>query len=163
MLAVPHLDINSSILPDGTLRLVAGGGIRIRNFHGDEEFPVHITNSVTDGGFDIVFDDEPWHSTIEFTSGIPVELGATLSLGFEDAIDPTAMVGQTFRVFHWTGVEAVGEFDIAMNGLTWDTAQLYTAGTVRLIAVPEPSSFAMAVFGLVALAACERRRNTLQT
>lgn len=150
-----------AIRPDGRLQMVQGGGVRIRNFRG--EIGIHITGSVSDGGFDVTFDDQPWVSTISFAPGIPVELGSTLSLGFEDGTDPAGMIVRSFRVFDWTGVDPVGQFIIEQNGLTWDTSRLYTDGSVRLLTVPEPvTPCIIFAFGLAArpsrrARACSRR------
>jgi hypothetical protein len=141
-------------LPDGTingLNLAAGETLTIRNYVGN--IPVTVLGQAT---FDpaatlqIVLDGKPWGSTISFTSGIPMTLAGELDLELAPGLNLASLIGDTFKLFNWTGVSPTGQFEIETDpGLAWDTSHLYTTGVVTLEAVPEPSTFAL--FGMAAL------------
>ena len=76
-------------------------------------------------------------------------LGGTLDLEFTSDVDVGAQLGRTIHLFDWSGVSPVGTFTIG-GPYTWDASQLYTAGDVTLIAVPEPSGLSCAFLGLAA-------------
>ncbi|MBA3484923.1 MAG: pentapeptide repeat-containing protein, partial [Pirellulales bacterium] len=52
----------------------------------------------------LVFDVDPWDSTIAFTPGIPVARGGTLELAFAPGVDVASQIGRTIKLFDWTGV-----------------------------------------------------------
>lgn len=66
-----------------------------------------------------VFEGDEWGSTITFEPGIPVMLGGTLELRFDDDVNPASLVGTTYQLFDWTGVSTTGPFDLILtqNGL----------------------------------------------
>ncbi len=91
------------------------------------------------GTLRVVFEDDQWGSMITFEPGIPVALDGTLELLFDDDANPASLVGTTYQLFDWTGVEPEGQFEyiLTQNGLLWNTGRLYTTGEVTLIgAVP---------------------------
>ena len=77
-----------------------------------------------DGTLRVVFEDDQWGSTISFEPGIPVTLNGTLELLFDDDAHPTSLVGTSYQLFDWTGVEPTGQFDLILtqNGLLWKLA-----------------------------------------
>ncbi len=118
------------------------------------------------GTLRVVFEDDQWGSTITFEPGIPVTLDGTLELLFDDDANPMSLVGTTYQLFDWTGVEPAGQFEyiLTQNGLLWNTGRLYTTGEVTLIgAVPEPSSVVLLVAGLGLAAWGRRPKNCLAT
>jgi autotransporter-associated beta strand protein len=90
-----------------------------------------------------------------------ITFGGTLSVSLINSYSPVS--GASFNLFDWTGTPS-GTFSTLnlpslSGGLTWDTSNLYTAGTITASAIPEPSTYAalvgLAAFGLV----CWRRRS----
>jgi len=104
------------------------------------------------GVLSLRFDSDQWDSLISFAPGVPVSLGGTLELSFADGVDVPAEIGQTYRIFDWTGVAPTGSFTV-FSSYAWDLSQLYTSGQVTL--VPEPGGITL--LGLGALIALARR------
>jgi hypothetical protein len=87
--------------------------------------------SVSPGGLlRLIFESDPWNSSISFEPGISVELGGTLELDFAADVQVSAQVGRTFDIFDWYGVDPTGAFDVTSPYL-WDLSKLYTTGEVR--------------------------------
>ena len=110
--------------------------------------PITVQDHMTmgDGGvLQLLFDADPWDSTISFQPGIPVTLGGTLELMFATDVDVASQVGRTFDVFDWTGVNPTGQFQFA-SPYAWDLSNLYTTGEVTLTAVPEPATLVLLMF-----------------
>jgi uncharacterized protein YjbI with pentapeptide repeats len=158
-----------TILPDGSihgLELTDGESLRIRDHDGRNEWltydgpgigPMAITVqdrlAITTGGvLQLEFEADAWDSLITFEPGIPVELGGLLELIFADDVDAKSQVGRTLRIFDWTGVSRIGQFEIR-SPYIWHVANLYTTGEITLMAVPEPSAMSIALVGVLALAA----------
>jgi hypothetical protein len=95
----------------------------------------------------LLFEADAWDSTISFEAGIPVTLGGTLDLDFAPGVDFASQVGRAFQVFDWTGVTPSGQFEIT-SPFQWDIANLYTAGQITFVGVPEASSLALQASGL---------------
>ena len=107
-----------------------------------------------------VFEDDQWGSTITFEQGIPVTLDGTLDLLFDDDVNPLSLVGTSYKLFDWTGVTPIGDFNqiVYHLGTVWDTTALYTTGEVTLLsAVPEPSTLMLSCVALATGAALLRR------
>jgi len=79
----------------------------------------------------LVFDADPWDSTISFAPGIPVALGGTLELTFAPGVDIAAQSGRTIDLFDWTGVTPTGAFTVS-SPYIWNLSKLYTTGEVTL-------------------------------
>jgi hypothetical protein len=79
----------------------------------------------------LVFEADPWGSTISFASGIPVSLGGTLELSFAPEVSLGSQLGRTIDLFDWTGVTPSGTFAVS-SPFTWDLTKLYTTGEVTL-------------------------------
>ena len=86
-------------------------------------------------------------------------------LAFDGTLDVTPYNGYTpapgtsFDLFDWgsaSGVFAGINLPALVNGLTWDTSQLYTSGVIT--AIPEPSTYAAILGALVLVVAVIRRR-----
>jgi prepilin-type N-terminal cleavage/methylation domain-containing protein len=171
----------NAILPDGRiagLDLEVGDTTLVRDDDGVAEFarwstprppiPVTIHDHVNmaDGSvLQLLFDADQWDSLISFEPGIPVQLGGALELTFSDNVDLPTQVGRTLRIFDWTGVTPTGLFAIRSPYL-WDTTNLHTTGEIKLIAVPEPGAWivAVTVLGLAALARkCNRKTGGLKS
>ena len=96
--------------PDG--RRVAGRP-RLRRQSGRESadgpLPIvvdqHLAMDAT-GTLRLVFDADPWDSTISFAPGIPVARGGTLELTFAPDVNLASQIGRTIDLFDWTGVDA---------------------------------------------------------
>jgi hypothetical protein len=125
------------------LDLTAGATLAVRDYDGNAgsipptgPLPIvvdqHLTMDAT-GALRLVFDADPWDSTISFAPGIPVALGGTLELMFADDVNPASQVGRTFDLFDWTDVTPLGAFTVASH-FTWDLSALYTSGEVTLTA-----------------------------
>lgn len=145
----------NTIRPDGTiagLHLAAGQSLTVRDYDG--AIPITVQTGMTaeeESLLQIVLADATWGSTISFEQGIPVSLAGTLELIFADGVDRSTLLGQSFQLFDWTGVNPTGSFTI-QSPYTWDTRDLYTTGRVRLQAVPEPAGLwllALVSLGLV--------------
>ncbi len=97
----------------------------------------------------------------------------TINFGGILAIDNTgffgnAMLGQTVTLFtNWQTrlgtFSAINGLDLG-NGLRWDTSSLYSAGSLTVTAVPEPSSFFLfAVTGIGGIIYRRRSRKQMST
>ena len=87
------------------------------------------------GTLRLVFDADPWDSTISFAPGIPVTRGGTLELTFAADVNLASQVGRTIDLFDWTGVNPTGAFTVS-SPYTWNLSKLYTTGEVTLTALP---------------------------
>jgi len=159
-----------TILPDGTIEGLTLDTtytnrppiLLVRNYSGATSIPVHVQQYMAlspSASLVLEFDGNPWGSTISFDSGIPVTLGGSLELDLVAGVSAAGLVGDTFQVFDWTGVNPSGRFAITNDlpaGYSWDTSQLYTTGDVTL--VPEPSAIVLLVAGTAGLAGYRRRR-----
>jgi uncharacterized protein YjbI with pentapeptide repeats len=173
--ALPAAIVANTILADGTvpgLVLAAGEQLIVRDDDGGpnalprHEYPDRLPSAwppikVTmqdhlamagNSQLALLFDADPWDSLISFEPGIPVQLGGALELTFTDDVDVANQVGRTLRIFDWTGVSPIGQFEVRSPYL-WDATNLYTTGEVRLVAVPEPSAISIVLIGVLALAA----------
>ena len=144
------------------LDLSGGGKLVVRNYVCEEEegrlpIAVKVQNVMTMGGsgvLDLVFDENPWNSTISFDAEIEVTLGGILKLEFEDGTDVSSLVGTTYHIFDWTGVGPKGKFTVESD-YAWNLDALYSTG--EIILVPEPSGFVMGVMGLMGLITIRRK------
>jgi hypothetical protein len=134
--------LHNTILPDGTisgLYLSAGERLVVHDYHGDPArqlgpVTIHVREgmTVTQGGsLELVFQHVDWQSPINFSSEIPILLDGTLKLNFFSHVDPASQFGRTIRVFDWSGVNPVGEFEI-VSAFVWDLSDLYTTGEITL-------------------------------
>jgi uncharacterized protein YjbI with pentapeptide repeats len=93
----------------------------------------HLAMNVT-GTLRLVFDADPWDSTISFAPGIPVTRGGTLELMFSPDVNLASQLGRTIDLFDWAGVNPTGAFTIS-SPYTWNLSKLYTTGEVTLTAL----------------------------
>jgi hypothetical protein len=130
----------NAILSDGlidNLILKPAERLVVRN----HETAVTVTGSMyLDEGsaLELRFDNTTWGSTIR-VSPEPT-LGGTLALHLTADADTEAMVGAELPAFRWNGAPPHGErFDqiVSQPGVAWDTQQLYTTGSVRLVDVAQ--------------------------
>jgi hypothetical protein len=146
-----EVSLLNAISPEGVvqgLHLNAGERLIIRDDDGVPDpspvlwqtprppIPVSIQDHLTivGGILQILVDADSWNSTISFEPGIPVTLGGTLELNFATGVNLASQVGRTFDLFDWTGVNPIGQFQIA-SPYTWDLTNLYTTGEITLTAV----------------------------
>ncbi|WP_218932198.1 pentapeptide repeat-containing protein [Adhaeretor mobilis] len=152
------------VQPDGSvdsLDIQAGETFRVWDLNSESPVPIVVQNSfqIDDAGvLRIVIEDDQWGSIIRFDAGFPVTLGGTLELLLspEEGDNGASIVGETFKLFDWTGVSPVGQFDQVTTdlGAQWDTSQLYITGEVTLLSVagiPEPSTLALSLATLCLL------------
>jgi uncharacterized protein YjbI with pentapeptide repeats len=143
-------DTSNLIQSDGHiagLDLTAGASLVVRDYDGNSAvglLPIvveqHLAMDAT-GTLRLVFDADPWDSTISFAPGIPVALGGMLELAFAPGVDVTTQSGRTIDLFDWTGVTPTGAFTVT-SPYTWNLTKLYTTGEVTLTAVPSlPGDF----------------------
>jgi uncharacterized protein YjbI with pentapeptide repeats len=132
------------------LDLTGGASLVVRDYDGNPgpipsgPLPIvvdqHLAMDAT-GTLRLVFDADPWDSTISFAPGIPVALGGTLDLTFATGVDVATQSGRTIDLFDWTGMTPTGAFTIS-SPYTWNLTNLYTTGEVTLNAVPSlPGDF----------------------
>jgi hypothetical protein len=93
------------------------------------------------------------------TFGQSVSLDGTLNIALINGFAPQP--GATFDIFDFTPAGPTGSFDAVQlpslePGLSWNTSQLFTTGTIAV--VPEPASFSFGVTGSSLLFASRRRR-----
>jgi uncharacterized protein YjbI with pentapeptide repeats len=139
------------------LDLRNGRHLLVRDYDGNSPyfpagppFSVHVLNSFMDGESVLQFmiENDEWGSTISFRPGIALTLDGTLELSFADSVQLATQIGRTIRLFDWTGVTPIGQFDI-VSPYSWDLSKLYTTGEVTL--VPEPTAVALALVSCVVL------------
>ena len=116
------------------LDLTAGALLIVRGYDGNPPPPLpigvdqHLAMDAT-GTLRLVFDADPWDSTISFAPGIPVALGGTLELTFAPGVNVATQSGRTIDLFDWTGVTPTGTFTVS-SPYTWNLTNLYTTGEV---------------------------------
>jgi uncharacterized protein YjbI with pentapeptide repeats len=120
------------------LDLTAGASLIIRDYDGNPAVSVivvdqHLAMNAT-GTLRLVFDADPWDSTVSFASGIPVTRGGTLELAFAPDVNLASQIGRTIDLFDWTGVTPSGVFTVS-SPYTWNLSNLYTTGEIMLTAV----------------------------
>ena len=133
------------IRPDGHisgLDLDAGRLLVVRAYHdysgNTTPFPITIDQHLTmgpGGTLRMVFEADPWGSTIAFALGIPVTLSGVLELTYAPDVNLAGEIGRTINIFDWTGVTPIGVFTVT-SPYTWDLSKLYTTGEVILSNVP---------------------------
>lgn len=111
------------------------------------------------------------------TAADALQWGGTLALQSNVKLrvnNPNGMTtfaeGDSWKVLDWTtfgGSAPAGTFDASMlelptlSGLlAWDTSMLYTAGTIGIIQVPEPSRAVLMLLGTMGLMARRRRKQS---
>jgi hypothetical protein len=133
------------------LNLTAGASLVIRDYDGNPAespptgpLPIVVEQHLAmdaSGTLRLVFDADPWDSTISFAPGISVVLGGTLELTFAPGVDVATQSGRTIDLFDWTGVAPTGAFSVS-SPYSWNLSNLYTTGEVTLAAVPSlPGDF----------------------
>jgi uncharacterized protein YjbI with pentapeptide repeats len=133
------------------LDLTAGATLLIRDYDGNPAvappagpLPIIVEQHLAmdaAGTLRMVFDADPWDSTISFAPGIAVVLSGTLELTFAPGVDVATQSGRTIDLFDWTGVVPTGAFTVS-SPYTWNLSNLYTTGEVALTAVPSlPGDF----------------------
>ena len=138
--------IENLIHPDGRIQgltLTPGLTLVVRDYRGisyGNVIPIQVQQSlvVTEGGrLKIEFDDGQWDSTISIAHDIPVVLGGILELTFSQDVNVREQVGRSINLFNWLGVTPDGLFQV-VSAYEWDLSALYSSGSVKLLAVPEP-------------------------
>jgi uncharacterized protein YjbI with pentapeptide repeats len=121
------------------LDLTAGASLVIRDYenYAGVGIPIvvdeHLAMDGT-GALRLVFDADPWDSTISFAPGIPVALGGTLELTFAPGVNIATQSGRTIDLFDWTGVTPTGAFTVS-SPYTWNLSNLYTTGEITITAL----------------------------
>jgi uncharacterized protein YjbI with pentapeptide repeats len=128
-----------------SLDLTAGASLVVRDYDGNSAatpptgpLPIIVEQQLSmdaTGDLRLVFDADPWGSTISFAPGIPVALGGTLHLAFAPDVDLASQLGRTINLFDWTGVTPIGAFTVS-SPYAWDLSELYTTGEVSLASLP---------------------------
>ena len=101
-------------MPNGTingLSLGAGQSLIVRNCASN--IPITVLNQALfdpAAALQFVFDGGPWGSTISFTPGISVTRGGELDLTVAAGVSLSSLVGDTFKLFDWSGVTPAGLF-----------------------------------------------------
>ncbi len=83
----------------------------------------------------------------------------TLNVSFLDSFAPE--VGDSFKLFDFTSTSgSFATLNLAAldAGKIWDTSDLYTSGTLRIAAIPEPSTLGLLMFSGLACAGWLSRR-----
>lgn len=101
---------------------------------------------------------------IVFSGGAVTLSGVTLTI--HSALPVTSgtwVAGSTWNLIDWSSVSGTfssvtGLPDLSSLGLAWDWSQLYSSGTLSVVAAaPEPSRALLAMVGLALLLLCRRR------
>jgi len=149
-------DLSGTISPTGFI----AGGVTVPTaqtwtiFDYDGGIPITVGDHMTvepGATVRILLEDLGWGSTISFGPASTVDLAGTLLLDI-DAEDLSPFIGETFRLFDWTGPAIVGAFDaiVGARDTVWDVSDLYTTGEATLVAVvPAPG-----VVATLLIAAC---------
>ncbi len=103
------------------------------------------------------------YDQLEVKEGLFIDFGSTLELNSGSFV---AQIGQSFQLFDagsingtFAGINSGGL--LLANGARLDMARLYVDGTLAVVAVPEPATWAMAIAGILGLLA-RRRLGRLQ-
>ena len=92
------------------------------------------------GTLQLVFDADPWDSTISFARAFPWRSAARW-IDLRPGVNVATQSGRTIDLFDWTGVTPTGTFTVS-SPYTWNLSNLYTTGEVTLTAVPSlPGDF----------------------
>jgi uncharacterized protein YjbI with pentapeptide repeats len=110
----------------------------------------------------MLLEEDNWDSTIAFQPDIPATLGGSLELLFVPGVDVATQLGRRIRIFDWTGVMPVGQFNV-VSPYSWDLSRLYSTGEVTLVAIPEPPCFLLAAIGLPVLWRLSSRKSNRRT
>jgi hypothetical protein len=161
----PSVITTNAILTDGTingLALAAGETLPVRNYT-TSFIPIHVTGTPSfdpASSLQMIFDGNPWGSTISYDSGTSFSLSGNLDLTVAPDVNESTLIGDTFKLFDWTGTTFTGAFNIVADpGCTWDTSKLYMTGEVTLLSVvPEPSALVLLGVAAVSLLAYAGRR-----
>jgi uncharacterized protein YjbI with pentapeptide repeats len=157
--------ITNSIMPDGAINGLHldkdNPLLTVRNALSWYLIPVHVTQEMqleSGSTLEFILNDKTtdWNSTISFDAGIPISIAADLQLEI-DAADPQSLIGTSYQLFDWTGVNPSGQFLIVSDEV-WDITHLYTDGTVTLLQVPEPSALSLISIGIIGLLVYINRR-----
>lgn len=142
------------------LRIHAGASLEVRDI--SESLPISIYDELTiadDGSLELFLDGRNWGSRITVDSSVSPQLGGTLQIAISD-IHIEELVGTTFELFDWgttlAPANAFGQVQVP-PGSQWDLSQLYSAGAVTLVSVPEPSSVVSALVTIIGGAIVLRR------
>ena len=171
MLYASAASTRNFVHPDGTmesLAIVAGESFRVWDYAGVDttydsipDWPIGITIhgdlAIDPGGtLRIGLEDAEWGSTIAFAPGVTVLLGGTLQVELVNGFVPSP--GDAWRVFDFTGVSPIGEFDAYSlpAGAGWNYSTLLTDGTIRY--VPEPAGGVLTLLGFASTFLVQRRR-----
>lgn len=161
------------VYPDGHVEgidLQSGEVWRLWDYNHETPLPIAVEGDASfaaTGALRVVFEDQLWGSTISFSPGGDVVFDGTLQLLFSEDVARADMVGTTFDLFDFGDVVPSGQFGAVTSepGMIWNLSDLYTAGTVTLVAIPEPSTLILAAGGLLglSLAGCRRRGRRVRT
>jgi hypothetical protein len=131
-----------TVSPTGSLSVLSGGNVTAQAMN-------FSPGSVVTIGLDGPAASQ--NGSIDTVAGLG--LAGTLDVTLENGFSPSA--GQSFDLFSFgsdSGSFSTVSLPPLASGLTWNTASLYSDGTVSVVAVPEPSSAAVLCVGLVGLA-----------
>ncbi|MCE5269117.1 MAG: pentapeptide repeat-containing protein [Planctomycetaceae bacterium] len=147
----------NTILADGSIKglnLAASETLTIRNYAKKIQIVSELTLDPT-AALQMVFDGQSWGSTISFSGISSLSLAGQLQLTLAPDVPLNDLLGETFKLFDWSGVSHSGQFTI-VGDPRWDTSRLYSSGEITF--APEPSSLVLLVAATAGLLACTWRR-----
>ena len=110
--------VHNTVLMNGTINSLSLGAGETLPIYNNRTTPIHVVGTPSfdpAASVQMVFDGNPWGSAISFDPGVLVSLAGNLDLTVAPGVNEASLVGDTFKLFDWTGVTPTGQFNIVAD------------------------------------------------